>query len=72
MKKKYLYVTLPLIGVIIVHLLMSYGNWDLNPRNWDEEWRVVSILFMMLGMVVGLFVAGKFNTNINHYKIKSK
>jgi|TARA_B110000967_G_scaffold209225_1_gene264443 hypothetical protein len=51
---------------------MSYGNWDLNPRNWDEEWRVVSILFMMLGMVVGLFVAGKFNTNINHYKIKSK
>ena len=68
MKKKHLYVTLPLICVITVHLMMSYGNWDLNPGNWDEEWRVVSILFMMLGIVVGLFAAGQFNEDINHFK----
>jgi len=66
MKKKYLYVTLPLIGVIIVHLMMSYANWELNPGNWDEEWRVVSILFMMLGIVVGLFAAGQFNDKIKN------
>ena len=57
MKKKHLYVTLPLILVITVHLLMSYGNWDLNPRNWDEGWRVAAITFMMLGIIVGVAVA---------------
>ena len=66
MKKKHLYVTLPLIGAITVHLMMSYANWELNPGNWDEEWRVVSILFMMLGMVVGLFAAATINDKIKN------
>ena len=57
MKKKYLYVTLPLIGVIIVHLMMSYANWDLNPSNWDEGWRIISIIFMMLVIIIGMAAA---------------
>ena len=66
MKKKYLYVTLPLIGVIIVHLMMSYANWDLNPSNWNEGWRIISIIFMMLVIIIGMAAAGAFNENINH------
>jgi ABC-type transport system involved in multi-copper enzyme maturation permease subunit len=61
MKKKYLYVTLPLINVIIVHLLMSYGNWDLNPSNWDEGWRMFSIIFMMLMIIIGIAAAATIN-----------
>ena len=57
MKKKYLYVTLPLIGVIIVHLMMSYANWDLNPSNWNEGWRIISIIFMMLVIIIGMAAA---------------
>ena len=57
MKKKYLYVTLPLIGVIIVHLMMSYASWDLNPSNWDEGWRIISIIFMMLVIIIGMAAA---------------
>ena len=61
MKKKYLFATLPLIGVITVHLLMSYGNWDLNPSNWDEGWRVFSIIFMMLMIIIGIAAAATIN-----------
>jgi len=61
MKKKYLFATLPLIGVITVHLLMSYANWDLNPSNWDEGWRVISIIFMMLAIIIGIAAAATIN-----------
>ena len=61
MKKKYLFATLPLIGVITVHLLMSYGNWDLNPSNWDEGWRMFSIIFMMLMIIIGIAAAATIN-----------
>ena len=66
MKKKYLYVTLPLIGVIIVHLMMSYASWDLNPSNWDEGWRIISIIFMMLVIIIGMAAAGQFNDKIKN------
>jgi len=66
MKKKYLYVTLPLIGVIIVHLMMSYANWDLNPSNWNEGWRIISIIFMMLVIIIGMAAAGQFNDKIKN------
>tara|TARA_R110001599_G_scaffold6780_6_gene33846 strand:- start:356 stop:547 length:192 start_codon:yes stop_codon:yes gene_type:complete len=61
MKKKYLYVTLPLIGVITVHLMMSYANWDLNPGNWDEPWRIISTIFMMLAIIIGIAAAPTIN-----------
>jgi len=61
MKKKHLYVTLPLIGVITVHLMMSYANWDLNPSNWDEGWRIISIIFMMLVIIIGIAAAPTIN-----------
>ena len=61
MKKKHLYVTLPLIGVITVHLMMSYANWDLNPSNWDEGWRIISIIFMMLAIIIGIAAAPTIN-----------
>ena len=66
MKNKYLYVTLPLIGVIIVHLMMSYANWDLNPSNWNEGWRIISIIFMMLVIIIGMAAAGQFNDKIKN------
>jgi|TARA_R110000744_G_scaffold339888_1_gene445020 hypothetical protein len=66
MKKKYLYVTLPLIGVIIVHLMMSYANWDLNPRNWDEPWRIISTIFMMLAIIIGIAAAEAINDKIKN------
>jgi hypothetical protein len=61
MKKKYLFATLPLIGVITVHLLMSYVNWDLNPSNWGEEWRMFSVIFMMLMIIIGIAAAATIN-----------
>ena len=61
MKNKYLYVTLPLIGAITVHLLMSYGSWDLNPSNWDEGWRMFSIIFMLLAIIIGITAAAAIN-----------
>jgi len=61
MKKKYLFATLPLIGVVTVHLLMSYGNWDLNPSNWDEGWRTFSIIFMLLAIIIGITAAAAIN-----------
>ena len=61
MKNKYLYVTLPLIGAITVHLMMSYANWDLNPSNWDEGWRIISIIFMMLAIIIGIAAAPTIN-----------
>tara|TARA_R110002074_G_scaffold236801_1_gene408654 strand:- start:155 stop:346 length:192 start_codon:yes stop_codon:yes gene_type:complete len=61
MKKKHLYVTLPLIGAITVHLMMSYANWDLNPSNWDEGWRIISIIFMMLAIIIGIAAAPTIN-----------
>ena len=61
MKNKYLYVTLPLIGAITVHLMVSYSNWDLNPSNWDEGWRIISIIFMMLVIIIGIAAAPTIN-----------
>tara|TARA_R110000824_G_scaffold349467_1_gene536345 strand:+ start:284 stop:478 length:195 start_codon:yes stop_codon:yes gene_type:complete len=61
MEKKYLYVTLPLIGVITVHLLLSYANWDLNPGNWDEQLRTNTVLLMVFAIIAGIFSAALSN-----------
>ena len=41
--------------------MMSYANWDLNPSNWDEGWRIISIIFMMLAIIIGIAAAATIN-----------
>ncbi len=51
--KKSVYVTLPLLFCIVLHLLFTYGAWDINPRNWQEMTRVVETLLFIFVMVIG-------------------
>ena len=51
--KKSIYVTLPLLYCVILHLLFTYGAWDINPRNWQEMTRIVETLLFIFAMVIG-------------------
>ena len=38
---------------LIIHLLFSYGCWDLNPGNWRAEIRAIAaFLFLITSIVI--------------------
>jgi hypothetical protein len=59
-----LYLLLPILFSILVQLLFSYGNWDINPKNWYPETRVVAAFLMGGAIILGTHIAYVLNKKI--------
>jgi hypothetical protein len=56
-----LYILLPLCFFAVIHLLFSYGNWELNPKYWSETARVMSAFVGLIVAALGIFTAYSIN-----------
>jgi len=64
MKKRYLYIILPLVGFALVYFSFSFIKLEANPVNWSEDNRTgVMLLGFLLGVGGGI-IAGIINDNI--------
>jgi len=52
-----LYLLLPLLFVAIIHGLMSFIMWDINPAKWDTGTRFMTAMFYGIGIVVGSVIS---------------
>jgi len=68
-KPKY-FIIFPFIGIIIVHLLFSYINWDINPANWSLDVRTNTAMLIAFSIFIGLVAAIGINDIFNQNQNK--
>ena len=68
-KSKY-FIIFPFIGIIIVHLLFSYINWDINPANWSLDVRTNTAMLIAFSIFIGLVAAIGINDIFNQNQNK--
>lgn len=56
-KKIFLLVIFPFIGPFLLHLLISYGAWEINPANWNERMRGIMTYPMFVVLVLNIIFA---------------
>ena len=56
-KIKIIYLVLPFLFSLLVHLMFVYGNWELNPGNWSEYSRSMSAISMFGAFMGGLLIS---------------
>lgn len=49
-----LYIVLPILFCVILQLLFSYAIWDINPRNWPIEMRIVEVFLIVVAIIFGI------------------
>jgi hypothetical protein len=47
-----------IIGVASALALFAFAAWDLNPGNWGNELRSVSVIFIAAGAIIGGVIGG--------------
>ena len=65
MKRRWLYLVLPIAFIAIVYLLYSWALWEPNPKNWGEEALGASSIMFAMVTGFGLLLAAIFNDVFN-------
>ena len=65
MKKIIVVVLLALLGFVLSHIIISYGVWDLNPKNWSSDLRGIAAFLGAILMGVGMAAGFEITKNWN-------
>lgn len=65
-KIKYLlFIIIPVLFPTLIHLTFSYGEWDINPNNWESYSRTLAAFLLFVTFIMSVFFTIYINKEID-------